>query len=185
MGLFAQKPLDSLILYGASSLMKPCPSTAHYGLLSVTTSHGRTYSFDGLKISWTSMVAILYSLQDKIQTSFLKFLFIFREKGRERERERNIDAWEKHRLTASCTPPTRATRDQPATHTCALTWNGIGDLAICRMMPKPLSYISQGKNPNFLSEHIKDFIVWSLSVPPASFLKNIFLFTCYISTVTY
>ena len=32
--------------------------------------------------------------------------FIFRERGREGERERNINAREKHRLVASHTPPT-------------------------------------------------------------------------------
>ena len=33
-------------------------------------------------------------------------LFIFREKGREGERERNINVQEELRLVASCTPPT-------------------------------------------------------------------------------
>ena len=39
---------------------------------------------------------------------FFKFyLFIFRERGgREKERERNINVWEKDQLVASCTPPT-------------------------------------------------------------------------------
>ena len=33
-------------------------------------------------------------------------LFIFREKGREGERERNINVQEELQLVASCTPPT-------------------------------------------------------------------------------
>ena len=38
---------------------------------------------------------------------FFKILFILeREEGREKERERNIDVWENHRLAASRTPPT-------------------------------------------------------------------------------
>ena len=32
---------------------------------------------------------------------FLNYLFIFREKGREKERERNIDVREKHQSVAS------------------------------------------------------------------------------------
>ena len=66
---------------------------------------------------------------------FLKILFIFRERGREEERE-----GEKHqcvRDVASCTPPTRT---WPATHASALTGNG----RICGTTPNPLSHTSQG-----------------------------------------
>ena len=38
---------------------------------------------------------------------FRFYLFIFRERGgREKERERNIEVWEKHQLAVSCGPPT-------------------------------------------------------------------------------
>ena len=38
---------------------------------------------------------------------FLKIVFILRERGREGERERNIDMQEKHQLLASHTPQIR------------------------------------------------------------------------------
>ena len=42
------------------------------------------------------------------------YLFIFRERGREEEREeRNIDVQEKHSLVASHTPPTRDLAHNP------------------------------------------------------------------------
>ena len=46
---------------------------------------------------------------------FIKILFIFRARGvREKERERNIDVWEKHPLVASCTPPTGDLAQNPS-----------------------------------------------------------------------
>ena len=47
---------------------------------------------------------------------YLKILFtylLFRERGREGEREGNINAWEIHRLVASCTPPCGEPGPQP------------------------------------------------------------------------
>ena len=35
------------------------------------------------------------------------YLFLEREEGREKERERHINVWEQHQLVASCVPPTR------------------------------------------------------------------------------
>ena len=40
--------------------------------------------------------------------TFLIYLFIFRERGNEGERERNINVWEKQLSAAPRTPPTRA-----------------------------------------------------------------------------
>ena len=47
---------------------------------------------------------------------FLKrfYLFLGRREGREKERERNTDVWEKQ-LVASCTPPTRDLACKPGT----------------------------------------------------------------------
>ena len=43
----------------------------------------------------------------EVPKPLLVYLFIFREKGRDDERERNIDVQEIHQLAASHTPPTR------------------------------------------------------------------------------
>ena len=45
---------------------------------------------------------------------FLRFyLFTFRERGREGEKEKNINIREIHRLVASCRPPTKGPGLQP------------------------------------------------------------------------
>ena len=69
---------------------------------------------------------------------FLRFyLFIFRERRREGERERNINVW---------LPLVRPLQGAwPATQTCALTENGTGDLLPHSLVLNPLSHTSQGK----------------------------------------
>ena len=57
------------------------------------------------------------------------FDFFLRERGREEERERNIDAWEIYQSVASCTPPMGT---WPTTQACALTGNWTGDLLVGR-----------------------------------------------------
>ena len=55
---------------------------------------------------------------------FLRFyLFIFREMGREEEKERNVDVQEIHCLIASRTPSPTKLGTWPPTRTCALTGN--------------------------------------------------------------
>ena len=67
---------------------------------------------------------------------FLRFLFIFRERGKEGERERNINVW---------VPFTRPLlRTWPATQACALTGNRTQDPLVYRPALNPLSYTSQG-----------------------------------------
>ena len=68
-------------------------------------------------------------------TYFLN-LFLERGGGGERERER-----EKYQLAVF---HTRQPGAKPATQTCALIGNQTGDLLLCKMMPNPLSLISQG-----------------------------------------
>ena len=69
------------------------------------------------------------------------YLFIFRERGREGERER-----EKHQcVIASCSPPSGDTT-WPTTHTCTLTGNWTCNPLVCRPMLNPLSHTSQGWN---------------------------------------
>ena len=63
-------------------------------------------------------------------------MYVCREKGREGERERNINVW----LPFPC--PQLGT--WPATQECALTGNRTSNPLVCRPMLNPLSYISQG-----------------------------------------
>ena len=69
--------------------------------------------------------------------AFLINLFIFRERGREGEREeRNINVW------LPLTHPLLGT--WPETQACSLTGNRTGDLLVHRPALNPLSYTSQG-----------------------------------------
>ena len=65
-----------------------------------------------------------------------KILFIFREKGREGERERNSSVW----LPFVC--PLLGTWS--STQACALTGNRTGNISAHRLAPKSLSHTSQG-----------------------------------------
>ena len=62
--------------------------------------------------------------------------FIFRERGQEGERERNINVW----LPLVC-PPLGA---WPATQACALSGNRTCDPLLCSLAFSPLSHTSQG-----------------------------------------
>ena len=76
-----------------------------------------------------------YLFQFHIFILFKKILFIFIERGREREREGNINVW----LPLTC-PLLGA---WPTTQACALTGNQTGDPLICRLALNPLSHTSQ------------------------------------------
>ena len=71
---------------------------------------------------------------------FLKILFIYlfldREEGRKKERERNINVWLPRRCPLLGTWPT--------TQACALTRNRTGDPLVHRLALNPLSHTSQG-----------------------------------------
>ena len=86
---------------------------------------------------WASEVcrATFFSLLKKI-------LFIFRERGREEERERNITVW------LSLEHPLLGT--WPATQACALTGNRTGDPLIQSPALSPLSHTNQGNSHNSL-----------------------------------
>ena len=87
---------------------------------------------------------------NSVHMDFLKdsiYLFTyFREKGREGERERNIDVREKHQFGyLSYTPQLGAeSTTQGIELECALTRNRTGNFSLCRMMPNQLNRTSQG-----------------------------------------
>ena len=74
------------------------------------------------------------------------YLFIFREKGREGERD-----GEKYQCVVSSNAPPLGT--WPTTQACALTGNRTGDPLVRRLTLNPLSHTSQGGR--ILSEWIK------------------------------
>ena len=63
------------------------------------------------------------------------FIFIFRERGREGEREINISVW----LPLQCPP----LGTWPETQSCALTGNRTGDPLVQRLAVNPLSHKNQ------------------------------------------
>ena len=65
------------------------------------------------------------------------FIYFYRERGMEGERERNIIVW----LPLMCP----LLGSWPATQACALTGNQTGDLLLCSLVLNPLSHPSQGK----------------------------------------
>ena len=73
---------------------------------------------------------------------FLKILFIFRQRGREGEREGNINVW----LPLTC--PLLGT--WPATQACALNGNRTCDPLVCRPTLNPLSHTSLVTSQTFI-----------------------------------
>ena len=81
---------------------------------------------------------IFGSLQHLKHSLFSKRFFIFRERGREGEREGNVHVWLplKHPLLGTW----------PTTQACALTRNRTSNPLILRLALSPLSHTSQGIN---------------------------------------
>ena len=98
---------------------------------------------------------------------FSKIFYLFLQRGREEERERNISVW------LHLTRPLLGT--WPATEACALTVNRTSDPLIHRAVLSPLSYTSLGLAINILQSL---FLAWSDSPEenlPDFCLKGIFL----------
>ena len=70
------------------------------------------------------------------------YLFLERDEGRDKEKERNINVW------LPLTYPLQGT--WPVTQPCALTGNWTGDLLVHRLALSPLSHMSQGWNNHML-----------------------------------
>ena len=75
---------------------------------------------------------------------FRFYLFIFRERAREVEREGEKHRCVRERLPLAC--PQLGT--WPATQACALTGNRTRDLLVLRLVLNPLNHTSQGDNLN-------------------------------------
>ena len=82
-----------------------------------------------------------YSLKQNFKKDFI-YLFLERGEGREKEREKNIDA---DQLPLIYPQP----GTWPTTQACALTGNRTSDLSVCRPVLNPVSHTSQGSNYNF------------------------------------
>ena len=71
---------------------------------------------------------------------FLRFYpFTFREKGRERERERNIDMRENTSIGGFSEVPQLGTKTD--IQACALTWDQTSGLSVCRTTLSPLTLV--------------------------------------------
>ena len=94
----------------------------------------KTLSTSGFPMSPLCPAASASSSSFFLKKTF--YLFTFREKGREKERERNINVWLPlmHPLLGTW----------PATKACALTGNQTGDPLVCRPALNPLSHTCQG-----------------------------------------
>ena len=94
------------------------PSAASFWKIFIRVYFSQTEDTPGSKISTDWENASPSALFFKI---YFINLFLERGKGREKERERDIDAWEKHRL--------------PANQAHAPTGKWTVDFLLCRMMP--------------------------------------------------
>ena len=102
----------------AGSLLEEVEVGGREGVPSPTLLFGRKLSTEkNVLLSGPFLWIILGPSLLLFSFLFLKILFIFRGK----ERERNIDVLEKRWLTAFCTRPQPGT--WPTTQACALTWN--------------------------------------------------------------
>ena len=97
---------------------------------------------------WTGQHIAAHSFFFKLffDTILKKFIYLFLERGEERERE-----GEKHQCAvASCVPPPPPLGTWPATQACALTGNQTGDPLVRRLALNQLSHTSQSAAHSFL-----------------------------------
>ena len=117
------------------------------------------------------------------------YLFLEREEGREKERERNINVW----LPLSC--PSLGT--QPTSQACALTGNQTSDPLVSRLALNPLSHTSWISNlllwppfprfflticffPLFFTMHLKTLVPMLIN----NFISSKFPSTCFCGYLT-
>ena len=134
-----------------------------------------------LVFSYSSDKFAEVKLLDHMVVSFLffkKILFMFRERGKEEEREAK-----KHQcVVASCAPPTGDLACNPG---IALTGNWTGDPSVLRPALSPLSHTSQGEFLIFWGASILFSTVTApLYIPKNSAQRLVFLYilasTCFL-----
>ena len=83
--------------------------------------------------------------QDKEETFFKKRFYLFLERGKEGDREGEMER--KINVQEICWLPLAhpPLGTWPATQACALTGNRTSDLSVCRLALNPLSHTSQGE----------------------------------------
>ena len=88
------------------------------------------------------MFSRLLSSQNSVSLYFIKNIYLVLEgrEGREKERARNVDVWEKHPLAACYTPQPGA---WPKTQACCPDWELNRDPLVRRPTLNPLSHTSK------------------------------------------
>ena len=87
-------------------------------------------------LNWLSRRVTYTKASSAELKKYFVYLFFYREEGREKERERNVNVW----LPLVC--PQLGT--WPTTQACALTRNRTHDPLFHRLVLNPLSHTSQG-----------------------------------------
>ena len=96
-------------------------------------------------LCWLFFFCFFFSLSHLVFKFFFKdfiYLFLEREEGTEKERERNISVW----VPPACPPQGTLA----VTQACALTGNRTGDPLVRRLAFSALSHITQGSKNVFL-----------------------------------
>ena len=97
-------------------------SSVYLGLGGAHTGVNNRYTYNLYTLWCICCTSVkVFFLRFYFLIEYYKILFIFRERGEERERERNVDVREKHRSVASCTHPDWGAAC--TTKACALTGN--------------------------------------------------------------
>ena len=120
------------------------------------------YIFHIGKLISITFIIIKITFKKRISFFLSIYLFIFREMGREGEKERNINVW------LPLTHPLLGTL--LATQACVLTGNQTSDPLVCGPVLSPLSHNSQGKKtiisksnkiPKNVLNNIKSSDLWN------------------------
>ena len=117
----------------------------YLGIYQIVFQSGQHHTFSSAVSEGFKFSIFFFFFKSLFHSHFFKqILFIyFKQRGREEERERNINVWLLLLLTC---PPANPTGDLtwPATQACALTGNQIGDPLVHQTVLNPLSHTSQG-----------------------------------------
>ena len=105
------------------------------------------------------------------------YLFLEREAGREKDKERNINVWLPLARPALGTWPT--------TQACALTGNRTSDPLVCRLVLSPLSCTSRGIDQFYCIQRTNSWFHWLYFFPFSFCLISIHCFFFYIHLICF